>query len=289
MSLRTRHVLVVVYALSAAPAPAADEAYDLRGPAPKKGMAFVISSSFTMKNADVTISLGGLKLEGKMDMTNFEEKEEEVLGVDGRDITKLRTKILKDETKTKATIGGMTEDKTEKKELVGEIVFSEKTKDGWKHVLEDTKPTEKQAKALKDFDNPENEDDLYPAEKVKVGHVWDIKPDAFKKVLGSKATDVSGKGKSKFVRVEEFGGEKCAVIETELDLKATVKEDDNDVRVEMKGKVVNVRSLKDGLDRKYSIAGSATFTGKVKEDCQEMDIHFSGKMTGEGTAKMKAK
>lgn len=289
MSLPTRYAFLLAGALSAAPAAAADEAYDLRGPAPKKGMAFVSTSTFTMKNADVTLSFGGAKLEGKMDMTHVTETEEAILGAEGRDVTRLRTRVLKDETKTRLTIGGMSEDKTEKQELAGEIVFSEKTKDGWKHILEDTKPSEKQAKALKNFDNPENEDDLYPAQKVKVGHVWDIKADAFKKILGSKARDVTGKGKSKFVRVEEFGGETCAVIETDLDLKATVTEDDNDVKVEMKGKVVNIRSIKDGLDRKYTIEGTATFSGKVKEDCQEMDIHFSGKMSGGGTSKMKAK
>jgi hypothetical protein len=268
---------------------AADESYDLRGPAPKKGMAFLTTSKFSMKNADVTLNLGGNNLEGKMDMTSTTEKEEEILGVDGRDVTKLRTKIIKDEVKRKTEINGMSETATEKKELAGEIVFSEKSKSGWKHVLEDTKPTEKQEKALKDFDNPENEDELYPADKAKVGDTWDIKAEAFKKILGSKATDVKGKGKSKFLRVEEYDGEKCAVIETELDLKATMKEEGNDVKVEMKGKVINVRSIKEGLDRKYNIEGTASFAGKVKEDGQEIDIKFSGKMSGEGTARFKAK
>jgi hypothetical protein len=288
-SMRALCIGLVAVFVCAGGVRADDEVYDLRGPAPKKGLGIVSNSKFSMKNAAVAIELGGLKLEGKMDMTSTTDKDEEILGVDGREVTKLRTKIIKDEVKRKTEINGMTENVTEKKELAGEIVLSEKTKDGWKHVLEDTKPTEKQEKALKDFDNPENEDDLYPAEKVKVGATWDIKAEAFKKVLGSKATDVKGKGKSKLLRIEEFDGEKCAVIETDLDLKATMKEEGNDIKVEMKGKAVSVRSLKDGLDRKYSIEGSASFAGKIKEDGQEADIKFSGKMSGDGTAKLKSK
>jgi hypothetical protein len=288
MSLRS--IPSSLLALLLASVSAADEGYDLRGPAPVKGQRFTVTSRFAMKGADVELSLGGgAKLEGKMDLTSSSEKEEEILGVDGREVTKMRTKIVKDETKTKTSISGMTEDKTEKKELVGQIVFSEKAKGGWKHVLEDATPTEKQKKQLEEFDNPETDDELYPEGKAKIGQSWDIKGSAFKKLLGSKVTDATGKGKSKFVRVEEFEGEQCAVIETELDVKATTKEEGNDIRVELKGKIVNIRSIKDGLDLKYTIEGSATFSGKLKEDGQEVDIRFSGKVSGEGKSKQKKK
>lgn len=289
MSLRSSAAVLVALGSLWSPARAADETFDLRGPAPKKGMAFVSTSTFTMKNADVTVGIGGLNLEGKMDMTAVSEKEEEILGTAGRDITKLRTRVVKDEVKRKTVINGETENATDTKELAGEIVFSEKTKDGWKHVLEDTKPTEKQEKALQDFDNPENEDELYPAEKVKVGASWDIKVEALKKIIGPKATDVKGKARSKLLRVEDYDGDQCAIIETELDLSATTKEDGNDVKVSMKGKIVSTRSIKDGLDRKYTMDGTASFGGKIKEDGQEADIKFSGKMTGAGTSKFKAK
>ena len=268
---------------------AADETFDLRGPAPKKGQSFKDTMKFSMKDAEVSIGLGDVKLEGKMDMTSIAEKEEEILGVDGRNITKLRTKLLKDDTTTKMAFAGMMQNDTKKKSLVGEIIFSE-LKDGkWKHVLEDTKPSDEQAKELKNFDNPENDDELFPAEKVKVGHAWDIEAKAFKKLFGSRVTDAKGTGKGKFLRTEKIGDDLCAVIEMDIDLKAKMKEDENEFDVEMKGKIISFRSIADGLDVKFSINGTAKFDGTVNEDGMKAKLVFSGKMAGEGTAHFKKK
>src|SRR5262245_22844599 len=123
---------------------AADEVYDLRGPAPVKGQKFIDRATTTMKNADITIKIGGIALDGKIDIVHTSEEEIEIAEVDGRKVTKQRTKIVKDELKRKMTLGGEEMEETEKGELSGEIVFSELTKDGWKHTLEDTKPNEKQ-------------------------------------------------------------------------------------------------------------------------------------------------
>ncbi len=292
MSLRIRFLFVAAALNLAASAFAAplpkDEVYDLRGPAPKKGLVSRDTMRFTMKNANIELDLGGdMKLDGKMDMTSFTEKEEEILAVDGRNVTKVRTKLLKDEMDRKTTLRGQEPQKeNEKKTLVGEIIFSELTKNGWKHSLEDATPSDKQKKELKDFDNPENDDDLFPAERVKAGHAWDIDPKAFKKVLGSKMTDPKGTGKAKFVRVETFDGEPCAVIEMDIDIKGRLKQEDSDLEVHLKGKIVSYRSIAEGIDRKFSINGDAKFAGTVEEDGMKLKMEFSGKMSGDGTSKI---
>lgn len=266
---------------------AADDVYDLRGPAPKKGQVFVDHSVFTMKNANIAIGIGGIKLEGKMDMVHTTDKEIEFLGIDGRKVVKLRTKVLKDETKRKTTINGESMDETEKRELTGEIVFSEQIKDKWKHTLEDTKPSEKQLKELKNFDEPIPDDDLYPEQKIKVGHVWDVSAEALKKVLGSKVEKIAGKGKSKLLRIEKVGDEECAVVETELEIKATMKEDENNIDVDLKGKITIHRSIKYCVDLKSAMEGTATFEGKIDEDGMKADIKFSGKLQADGKAEIK--
>ena len=150
-----------------------------------------------MKNADIAIDAGmDLKVEGKMDMKTVAEKEDKVLAVDGRNVTKLQAKLIKDETVRKSDIAGEKQNETDKKALTGEIIISELIKGAWKHSLVDATPSDKQKKELNDFDNPENDDELFPAEKVKPGHTWTIDPKAFKKVLGSKATDAKGTGKA---------------------------------------------------------------------------------------------
>ena len=146
--------------------------------------------------------------------------------------------------RTATVLAGMTDNQTDKKEIEGEVVLSELKDKKWTHILEDTKPNEKQLKELKNYDDPENDDELYPAQKVKVGHAWDIEPSAFKKLLGSKVTDPSGKGKSKFLRTEKVGDDLCAVIESEIDIKGKMKDDDGNIlTIEMKGKVLNHRSM----------------------------------------------
>jgi hypothetical protein len=285
------HCLIAAALLWGSPSPspvgAADEAYDLRGPAPKKGLVTRDTFKFTLKDADIAIDIGkDVTLKGKMDMTSLTEKEEEVLAVDGRNVTRLRTKLIKDETVRKTKIAGETQNETDKKALTGEIIFSELTKKGWKHSLEDATPNDKQKKELKDFDNPENDDDLYPAEKVKPGHAWDIDPQAFKKVLGSKMTDAKGTGKAKFLRVEMLDGEPCAVIEMDIDMKAKLKQEDSDFEVDMKGKVLLHRSIADAIDRKFTIDGTTRFKGTVEEDEMKLKMDFSGKMSGAGNTKV---
>jgi hypothetical protein len=172
---------------------------------------------------------------------------------------------------------------------IGEIVYSEKKKDGWKHSLEDAKPSDEQEKELKDFDDPVNDDDLYPEGKVKVGRAWEINASAFKKIIGAKMTDAKGTGKGKFVRVETFNGEPCAVIEIEFDVQARLKDEDSDFQVAMKGKVTSYRSIAEGIDLKFSFDGTAKFDGEAQEDGTKRKLVFSGDMTGEGSTQIKKK
>lgn len=288
MSIRQFSLFMGAFAisLSVGLARGADETYDLRGPAPKKGQGVKATMKFNMKGADFAVTVSGTQLNGKMDMFTTTEKEAEVLGVDGRNITKLRTKINKDEMKRKTSIAGMDNDETENKELAGETIISELVEKKWKHTLEDAKPNEKQQKALAKFDNPENDDNMYPAEKVKVGHAWTIEGDALKKIVGQTATDIKGTGKAKFLRTEKVAGELCAVIEMEFDVKAKMKEDKSEGTIEMKGKTISFRSIEKGFSLKSTIEGSATVNLTTKENDMEVQVRFSGKVNGDSTAQM---
>ncbi len=89
MVTRLLTLLSLLTLIGSLPLLAAEETYDLRGPAPKKGLVTADVVKFTMNKADISIDLGdNKKLTGKMDMTSITEKEEEVLAVEGRQITK---------------------------------------------------------------------------------------------------------------------------------------------------------------------------------------------------------
>lgn len=269
-----------------------DKTYDLRGPAPKKDQVYLSKMNLAIKDADTTLKVMGQTLNLKMSMVMTDEEEQKILAVDGRNVTKCQSKIIKERAEVTADIGGGP--MTEPTALEGEIVISERVvdKDGktsWKHSLLDTKPTEKQKKELDHRIGIENEDELYPAEKVKVGHEWTVKAAALTKLFGNSFTDVKGELKQKFVKIEKVDGEDCAVIEAAGMVKGKMKDEDGmpALDVEMDLKMTAWREIKTGVEVKAKFDGKIKLNGKQKIDDAAVDISLSGPISGEGTTKLK--
>jgi hypothetical protein len=282
--------LAVVIVSFGAPSQAADETYDLRGPAPKKGQVFVSSMTLRIKDADTTLKGGGQNIDLKMTMDQLSEEEQKVLAVDGRLVTKCQSKITKDRADIVANLGGMAMKITHNAELEGETVISERVGENkWKHSLVDTKPTDKQKKELDTRNGIESEDDLYPAEKVKVGHTWKVEAKALTKVFGNSFTDIKGELNQKFLKIEDVDNDPCAVIESTGTIKGKMKDDDGQptMDVEMELKVLSWRSIKTGVEVKGKFDGKIKLEGTQKMDDQDVEIKLSGPISGESTTKLK--
>jgi len=265
-----------------------DKTYDLRGPDPAKGQVTVTKTVFKIKNADVTLKVAGQKLEAKQTLTAVEEEEIKVLALAGRQPTKVQTKVTKEHVDTVTSLGG--QDMSEKKpgELEGEVIVSERTGAGkWKHTLVDTKPSDKQKKELDKRVGPENQDDLYPEGKVKVGHVWTVDAAALQRVFGGSITELKGKLKMEFLRVEDVDGEACAVIEAVGKITGVAKEDEGTLDVELDLKGTTWRALKTGVDVRDEAEGRMKMSGKVEMDGAKVDITLDGPITIKSTAKLK--
>ena len=271
------------------PAAQDDMTYDLRGPAPKKGQVFTSTMKLKIKNADTTLKVMGQTINLKMTMDMIGEEEQKVLAVKGRNVTKCQSKIIKERADITTDFGGgMT--MTQPTELEGEIVISERVADDkWKHTLVDNKPTEKQKKELDNRNGIENDDDLYPAEKVKVGHEWKVPAKALTKLFGNSFTDIKGELKQKFVKLEEVEGDECAVVESTGLVKGKMKDDDGKptLDVQMDLKATAWRSIKSGVEIKGTFSGKIKLAGKQKIDDQSVDITLSGPMTGTSSTKLK--
>ena len=266
-----------------------DKTYDLRGPAPQKGQVVVGQSVFKITDADVKLKVAGMELEAKQTMTATEEEEVTFQAVDGRQVTKARTKVVREKVETTVTLGGADMSDTKDGDLDGEVIVSERTGPGkWKHSLVDTKPNEKQQKDLDRRVGPESDDELYPADKVKVGHAWEVDAAALQKVFGGSIVDLKGKLKAKFVKLEAVNGEECAVIEMSGTIKGTAKADEGDLAVEMDLTGTTWRSVKTGVDVKDKAKGRVKMSGKLEMDGQGIDIALEGPFTIEGTNKLKA-
>lgn len=267
-----------------------DKTYDLRGPAPVKGQVYISKMKLRITDADTTLKVMGQSISVKVTMDMIGEEEEKVLAVDGRNVAKSQSKINKDHSDVTTTAGGQTMTETQANALEGEVVISERIGEGkWKNSLVDAKPTEKQKIELDNRNGIENDDELYPAEKVKAGHAWTVEAKALTKLLGNAFSDVKGEMKQKFLRVEEYSGEECAVIESSGVVKAKMKDDEGqpNLNVEMDLKVTSWRSIKGGFDLKEKIEGKIKLNGTQKVDGQSVQVTMSGPMSGETTTKLK--
>lgn len=265
-----------------------DEAFDLRGPAPEVKQIYVTKGTLKIKDADTTMKLGGQSIDLKINLVVTSEEEAKVLAVNGRNVTKCQTKIIKERADVTASLGGQDMNHTEPAALENEIVISERDGKKWKHSLVDTKPTDKQKKELDSRNGIENDDDLYPKEKVKVGHTWKVDAAALTKLLGNSFSDVKGSLDQKFVKIEDVDGEKCAVVESSGKLTAKMKDDgEPTIDVEMELKVTTHKSLKTGLNVKEKFTGKIKLEGVQKMDDIKVDIKMSGPISGESTTKLK--
>jgi hypothetical protein len=266
-----------------------DQTYDLRGPAPQKGQVFVSKGNLKIKDADTTMKLMGQTINLKLDMVVTSEEEAKVLAVDGRNVTKCQTKIIKERADITANVAGMEQSTTEPAELEKETVISERVGEGkWKHVLVDTRPTAKQKKELDNRNGIENDDDLYPKDKVKVGHTWTVDAAALTKLLGNSFTNVKGKLNQKFVKVEEVDGEQCAVVESVGKISAKMKDEgEPTVDVEMELKITTWKGLKTGVAVKEKYSGTIKLSGTQKVDDVNAEITLSGPLTGDTTTRLK--
>lgn len=285
-TIGTAVFLVVAASLTRAKA---DESADLRGPAPKEGQVTVAKTTFAIKDAAVTIKVGGMTIDAKQTLTATGDEEVKALAVKGRQITKAQTKVTREQVETVTAIGGQDVKDNKTGDLEGEVIISERSDDGkWKHSLVDTKPNAKQKKQLDKRVGPENEDELYPEGMVKVGHAWTVDASALQRVFGGAISDLKGKIKMKFVKIEKVDGEDCAVIELEGKISGVAKEDEGTLDVEMDLKATTWRSIKTGVDVKDAAKGTLKMSGKIEMDGVKAELSLEGPFTIEGTAKRKA-
>jgi hypothetical protein len=282
--------VAVVAGVAGTSAARQDAEYDLRGPAPQKGQVVVHKSTFRIKNAKVAIKAGGINLDAKQTLKADDEEEVKYLAVDGRQVTKAQTRVVKEQVETVTDLGGNEMEDTKAGDLEGEVIVSERTGPGkWKHTLVDTRPTAKQKKDLAKRVGPESDDDIYPAGKHKVGHKWTVDAAALQRVFGGSITELKGKLNLRLVRVEEFNGEECAVIESKGKITGIAKEDEGDLNVELSMDGLTWRSLKTGIDVKDQAKGRIRMSGKVEMDGQSVDLDLEGPITIDSTARLKSK
>jgi hypothetical protein len=277
-----------VAVLSSTPITAADdETYNLRGPAPKKGDIIVYETKETDKDAVRKLKSGDNTTEDRFDEIVTKRKEIEILAVNGNEITRTRTKVLKDSTEEIRQKGKRTFQRTTPNKLDGQYIYSDLTKNGWKHSLEDTAPNDEQKKALADYQPFKIDDVLLPEGKVKIGHEWKIDAAQFQKLFGTKIRDVSGGGTGKFTKVEKDGDDQVAILEIDFDIAGKMNDDGVNLDLKLAAKGTTRRSLKTGYDLSSKSEGKLSLKGKGEIEGEKIEVEYSSKVSEVETWKLK--
>jgi hypothetical protein len=234
------------------------------------------------------VRAGNQRQEGTCDLTITNVEDDEILEVEGRQVTKQQTTVITDDRSESIQVGGEQDSHTERGPLVGEKILRERKNGKWKNTLVGKQPTPKQQKEL-DFLGPlENQDDLYPEGKVEPGHTWKVDPAHLRKLLGPGCTELSGEASMTFVRTTTLDGESCALINLSMNIKGKMLDDNNnEANIELTVKGPEYRSLRSGYNIKSSLSGTMKLTGTVVEGGQRVQMEMSGPVTVEVINKMK--
>jgi hypothetical protein len=280
--------LLVVGALVALAGCSAGPPQDLRGPGRKKGEAFRSETKIVVKNGKMVMRTAGQKQEGTCDQTHLNVEDDQILEVEGGQVTKMETTVVSDETKTSVRVDGQNDDFTERGPLVGEKILRECHGDKWSNTLVGKQPNNKQQFELKMLGPVENSADLYPKGQVKPGHSWTIEPARLRKLFGPTLTDLSGSASMTFVKTTSLDGEPCALINFTMNIKGkSLEEDNSESTVELNVKGPAYRSLRAGYTIKSSLSGTMKKSGTVVEQGQRLQVEISGPVTIETVDKLK--
>ncbi len=280
-------VLLGGAALTALAGCSAGPPQELRGPGPQAGQNFRTETKLTVTDGRLAMRAGSQKLEGTCEMVTTIVVDNEILAVEGRQVTKHQSTIVANESKTSMKVGGQAHAQTERAALRGEKILHER-QGWWRNSLVGKTPTAKQKKELAFLDPLENEDELYPEGQVKPGYTWKVDGARLRKFLGAHCTALSGEAAMTFERTTTFGGESCALIRLTMNVKGKVRDlDSNELSVELNVKGSMHRSLKSGYDVKHSVAGTMKLGGTVTSGKQRVQMEMDGPVTLEATTKLK--
>jgi hypothetical protein len=285
MRLPTSGLLAVLlfFAILIASTRAADvPKVDLRGPGPKVGRTYRVHLTSEMKDGEFTVRGGVEPQSGSISVSAVKDEEIEILAVDRQKVLKVRTKHIKQETQTEISNGDTPQVQKKRDDLDWSTVISERRDGKWSHNLEGRPPTEQEQKALSLLPDWDDEDDI-PAGKQSPGCTWQSNVARLRRLFQARFKSLSGEIKSTFVRVENFGGAPCAVIESQGRLNGSTDE----MTAVMEYKDIDYRSLVLGLVLKSKIEGTITVTNRLKQGKTALTTATKGHLVAEKTVEVK--
>lgn len=227
---------------------------------PPEGATGVVRGVMTMTNAPLSLKVGEKPMVGTMSMRTEKEMIYDVISP-----TKVKILVAKDTEMREMSIGGQPQPSpAEVSPIQGEALTFEFQDGAWQASLDSGADlSEEQAEKTSNLSNKLSSKDslgIYGSEPRKVGESWQVDPDNIPG-MGSDS-DFEGTYKLTFDRVEDFGGQRCAVLLGRVDvLGAPPVGDGQGTQVKINAATTTYRSLDYLEDLKLEIDGEMTISG----------------------------
>jgi hypothetical protein len=253
-----------------------DQGYKLNGSRNLK-VGDIIKSESQLKTTSckANYSEGETEVEVDCKMSNSTATDTEVLELEGEEPSKLKRTYITDTNNFSLTANGKTEEYTENGVFHQKSILLQKTNGVWNSTLVDGKPTEAQAKLLKEEQALEL--DLgYPSKPVKIGESWDMGKD-LRNQLGSNFLISSSSGNATLKEIVQYQGEQCALIEFTGDIKGTELDDsNNEAEMQMTLKGIAYRSLSSFTDIDSKAQGVLKLQMNQIQEGKKIKIKMTG-------------
>ena len=258
-----RFLVAAALEMAVSPAAADPAKYRLNGGESKPGDATHTENRMTLTGGEFTMSAGGQNMQGKMKMAYDAVENRKVDAAEHGQATPVAIFHEKDASTQEMEINGQKIPHKEVSPMDGVTVIRRKTGDNWTDSLKEGTPSAKQKKRLH-TDQPDDATLLYPAGEIAVGDTWTVPASSLKRLFGDDMQDMNGSAHCKLLRVENFGGQHCAVIQLDMDASGTGTDDSNSamkMTLNVHGTVY--RSLQRPVDMKTDLQGTLKMEGSV--------------------------
>ena len=236
------------------PGPNVDQKFDLRGPAPKIGFKVREHTKVTGTNTRTMSKPRMTTVPYRSDLVHETEKIYTVADVVNDNVREYETKVITGDITlifVDATVHKRTSEQLDN--FVGETIRSKKRGGLWSHTLLNELPTEKEQKALTQLRPFFQDREFVPINKQKFGASWDVDRDYIDILIRTNMSAVSGKVKATFVRLIQYQGETCGLIEYNGKIRGSIDLEENQERVcSISIGMTVFRSLRNSIDAKTS-------------------------------------
>lgn len=271
-----------------APPPTAGTAADqvsLRATHVKAGRVTREENRFELRDAVLTVALGGQALQGSARIEQQQSLEREVMAVAQGRSTRERVRFLAMPGTSAREFSGEHEVEDRTSPLQGLTVIAVRSGEGWSYSAPAGGLSAEQRRELPGFFAAD--EDTYPSAAVAPGQQWEVSGPALHSLI--QLTDFTvkdGKSVLGMERIQACGKARCARVNLRLQVTGTLRsEDGSNTLVDLDGTGHLIREVGAGITREMRLSGRMTLTGSIPGAGMPVEVKVSGPFTMQSTVK----